>query len=100
MDDCQAKIAIAHPCSLPAIAFDHHQAPVDLLPPVHPGGVLLADKTTLGEADAIELGGIALQPKQVAEFGPTFANAKPQAMLEPAGCWLGGWGEPAEAQLS
>src|SRR3546814_2263817 len=31
----------------------HDQPPVDLLPPVHPRGILLSDITALGEADAV-----------------------------------------------
>ena len=67
-----------------AVALDHHQAPVDLAPPVHPRRILLADEAALGEADAVQFRRIALQPEQVAEFGAALADAKPQAVLEPA----------------
>jgi len=45
---------------------DNEKTSVDLLPPVHPGGIFLADKTALGEADSVEFGGIALEPEDVA----------------------------------
>ena len=67
-----------------AVAFDHDQPAVDLLPPVHPRGILLADEAALGEADAVQFGGIAFEPEEVAELGAAFADAEAQAMLEPA----------------
>ena len=68
-----------------AVALDHDQPAVDLLPPVHPRGILLADEAALGEADAVQLGRIAFEPEDVAELGAAFADAEAQAMLEPAG---------------
>src|SRR5205085_9351598 len=56
------------------VGLDHHQTLVDLPPPVHPRGVLLADEAALGEADAVELGGIAFEPEDVAELNAAFAD--------------------------
>ena len=67
------------------VAFDHDQPAVDLGPPVHPRGIFLADEAALGEADAVQLGGIAFEPEEVAELGAAFADAEAQAVLEPAG---------------
>src|SRR5438046_670627 len=80
------------------VGLDYDQPAVDLAPPVHPRGIFLADKAALGEADAVELDRIALQPEQVAELGATFADAEAEAMLKPARCRLIGWPEPAAAE--
>ena len=58
--ETESRIGRTHP--LAAVAFDHDQPTVDLAAPVHPGGVLLADETALGEAYSVQFGGIALQP--------------------------------------
>ena len=68
----------------PAVALDHDQAAIDLLPPVHPRGILLADEAALGEADAVQFRRIAFEPEQVAELGAAFADAEAQAVLQPA----------------
>ena len=99
MDDRQAEFGISDPRALAAVALDHEQAAVDLLPPVHPGGILLADEAALGEADAVQLGRIAFEPEQVAKLGAAFADAEAQAMLEPAVRRLAGGREPAAAKL-
>ena len=65
-------------------ALDNDQPPIDLLSPVHPRRVFLADEAALAEADAVQFGGIAFEPEDVAELGAAFANAKAEAMLEPA----------------
>ena len=58
------------------IRFDHDQAAVDLLPPVHPRGILLADEAALRKTDAVQFGGIAFEPEDVAEFGAAFGDAE------------------------
>src|SRR5262245_16067759 len=65
------------------IAFHDDQPAVDLLPPVHSGGILLTDKAALGETDAVQLGGIAFEPKQLAKLGAALAHTQPKPMLEP-----------------
>src|SRR4051794_29834100 len=80
------------------IGFDHDQPAIDLLPPVHPRGVLLADETALAEADAVQLRRIALEPQDIAELGPAFAHAEAEAVLKPAGRRFVGRGEPAVAE--
>jgi hypothetical protein len=64
-------------------------AAVDLLPPVHPRGVFLPDIAALGEADAVEFGGIAFEPQGcvAAQFGAAFGNAQRQAVRAP--CLVG-----------
>ena len=68
------------------------------MPPVHPRGILLADEAALGEADPVQLGGIAFEPEDVAELGAAFADAEAQAMLEPACCRFASRREPAPAE--
>src|SRR3954470_19273559 len=87
MFDREAKLGVVDACARSgSVGLDHDQPPIDLLPPVHPRGILLADEAALGEADAIQLGGVAFEPEQVAELGAAFANAETEAMLEPAAC--------------
>ncbi len=68
----------------PPGGFDHDQAAVDLGAPVHPRGIFLADEAALGEADAVQFGGVAFEPEDVAKLGAAFADAEAQAVLEPA----------------
>ena len=84
MDDRQAEFGIGDAGAVP-LSPDHDQPAVDLLPPVHPRGIFLADEAALGEADAVQFGGVAFQPEQVAKLRAAFADAEPQAMLAPAG---------------
>src|SRR4051812_24465974 len=81
----EAEIFVEH---VSPRAFDRgwhdEETAVDLLPPVHPRGVLLPDETALGEADAVELRGVAFEPEDVAKLRAAFAHAEPQAVLEPA----------------
>jgi hypothetical protein len=77
----QADLWIFGARTLSTAAADHDQPPVDLLPPVHPGGILLADEAALRKADAVQLRRIAFEPEQVAELRAAFANAEPKAML-------------------
>src|SRR6478672_1295519 len=81
------------------IGLHHDEAAVDLLPPVHAGGILLPHEATLGEADAIQLCRIALEPEEVAELGPPFADAEAQAVFEPIRCGLAGRPKPAAAEF-
>ena len=99
MDHRQAEVGIGDANALAAVAFNHQQAPVDLRPPVHPGRILLPDEAALGEADAIQFGGIAFEPQQVAELGRTLAHPKPQAMLAPVRCRFVGRRDPASAEI-
>ena len=62
--------------------FDDQEPAVDLGSPVHPGGVLLPDEAALGEADAVQFGGVAFEPEDVAELGAALADAEAEAMLE------------------
>ena len=84
MDHGKPKIGISGAYPFAAIALNHDQSAVDLLPPIHPGGIFLSDEATLGEADAVQLDRIALQPEQVAEFGVALAYAEAEAVIEPA----------------
>ncbi len=85
----QAELGIVRrACAAPLRRAHDDQPPIDLLPPVHPRGILLADEAALGEADAVQLGGIAFEPEDVAELGAAFAHAEAKAVLEPAGCRL------------
>ena len=68
-----------------SIAFHHDEPPIDLLPPVHPGGILLADEAAFAEADAVQFGGVAFEPEDIAELRAAFGDAEAKAMLEPAG---------------
>jgi hypothetical protein len=79
--------------------LDDDQPAVDLGAPVHAGGVLLADEASLGEADSVELGGIAFEPEDVAELGAAFAGPEAEAVLEVAGRRIGRRGEPAAADI-
>ena len=75
------------------------QPAVDLLPPVHPRGIFLADEAALGEADAVQFRGIAFEPEDVAELGAAFADAEAKAMLEPAVAGSSGGAKPALAKV-
>ena len=98
MYDRQAELGINDPrARSAAVVSDDDQPPIDLLPPVHAGGIFLADEAALGEADAVQLGGIAFEPEQVAKLGAAFAHAEAQAMVEPAGAG-GRRGQPAAAE--
>ena len=90
-DNRRARVA-------PPSGFHDDKPAIDLLPPVHPGGILLPDEAALGEADAVQLGGIAFEPEDIAELGPAFADAEAQSMFKPAGCWLIGRPKPAVAE--
>ena len=69
----ESKIGIMNSSSRTRLVRGHdHEPPVDLLPPVHSGGVLLPDEAAFGEADPVQLGRVAFQPENVAEFGPAF----------------------------
>ena len=81
------------------VGLDDDQPAVDLGPPVHPRGILLADEAALGETDAVEFGGIAFEPEDVAELGAAFGDAEAEAMLEPAGRGIRGGREPATAEF-
>ena len=98
VNDSKTKLGIVNPGAL--IASPNYEEPtIDLLPPIHPGGILLADEAALGETDPIQLGGIAFKPEKVAEFGSAFADAKAKAMLEPPVRGLGGTAKPALTEL-
>src|SRR5690349_13142538 len=75
------------------------ESSIDLLPPVHPGGVFLADEAALGETHAVQFRRIALEPQQVGEFLTAFADAEMEAMLQPAMGVLVRLTEPAAAQF-
>ena len=87
MDDRHVRLADIRPASAVSAAagLDDEQPAIDLRPPVHPRGILLADEAALGEADAVQLGRVAFEPEDVAELGAAFGDAEAQAMLEPAG---------------
>ena len=74
------------------------QPPVDLLPPIHPGGILLADEAALGKADAVQFGGVAFEPEQVSKLGASFGDGEAEAVLEPAFCRLISWRQPPPAK--
>jgi hypothetical protein len=84
MNDRQVEFAIFSPSSLDPRALHNDEAAIDLLPPVHPRRILLADEATLGEADAIQFGCVAFEPEKIAKLGASFADPKAEAMLEPA----------------
>ena len=56
----------------------HHDAAVDLLPPVHPCGIFLSDITTFGEADAVQFHRICFKPEDIAELARTLGNTQRQ----------------------
>ena len=98
VDDGEAELGIFDARALATAALDHEQAAIDLLPPVHPRGILLADEAALGEADPVQLGRIAFEPEHVAELRAAFADAEAEPVLEPADCRLGRGREPAPAE--
>src|SRR5918993_5422030 len=73
--------------------------PIDLLPPVHSRRVLLPDEAALGEADAVELDGVAFEPEDVTELRPALADTQAQTVLEPAGSRLIRFAEPSPPKL-
>ena len=75
MDHGQAEIGIIDARAVATLAFDHEQPAIDLLTPVHPRGILLADEATLGEADAVQLRRVAFEPEQVTQLRAPFADA-------------------------
>ena len=82
--DRKAELGIFGAGAGAAAARDDEQPAVDLLPPVHARGILLADEAALGEADAVQLGRIAFEPEDVAKLRPPFGDAEAQAVVEPA----------------
>ena len=99
MNDRKAELGIGGPRPVAAVALDHDQPAIDLAPPVHPGGVFLADEAAFGETDAVQLGRVAFQPEQVAKLGAAFAGPETEAVFQPA---LGGrrcGAKPAAAKL-
>jgi hypothetical protein len=71
---------------------------VDLLPPVHPRGIFLPDVAALCEADAVQLGGVAFEPEEIAELGAAFAHAEGEAMRQPAEGGFFGRRQPAATE--
>ena len=65
------------------VGFDHDQPAVDLLAPVHARGILLPNEAAFGEADTVQLGGVAFQPEKIADFRAPLADAKAKAMRKP-----------------
>src|SRR5205085_1501697 len=82
-----------------AVALHHQEPAIDLLSPIHPRGVLLADEAALGETNSVQLHGIAFEPEDIAELGAAFADAEPKTVLEPARRRFGRRSKPALAQL-
>ena len=78
---------------------NHDEATVDLLPPVHARRILLADEAALGEADAVQLGGIAFEPEDVAQLRATLADSEAEAVFEPAFRRISRGSEPPAAEL-
>jgi hypothetical protein len=58
------------------------EAAVDLRAVVHPGGIFLADIAALGEADSVQLGGIAFEPEKVGQFRAALSDAEPEPVFE------------------
>ena len=86
MLDRQAELGIMNSGTRArSVGFHHDEPPIDLLPPVHPGGILLADEAALGKTDAAEFDRIAFEPEDFAELRAAFGDAEAKAMLEPAG---------------
>src|SRR5215217_7031533 len=85
MLDRQSELLIDDARPLSGFGGRHNdKPPIDLLPPVHPGGIFLPDEAALGETDAVELDGVTFEPEDVGEFRTAFANPQAQAVLEPA----------------
>src|SRR5688572_15970671 len=81
----QSELLIDDPGSRSGFGGRHDdKPPIDLLPPVHPGGIFLPDEAALGEADSVELDGVAFEPEDVSELRPALADTQAQAVLEPA----------------
>src|SRR3546814_8632444 len=68
---------------------------------MHPRGILLPDIAALGEADAAQLGRIALKPQGLArsQFGDALGHAQPQPMLGPVIRRRAHRAEPASAEF-
>ena len=98
MLDGEAELGIGDRGCAVRVGLDDHQPAVDLRAPVHSRGVFLADEAALGEADAVQLGRIAFEPEDVAEFGAAFGDAEAETVLEPAGRRIGRGAEPAAAE--
>ena len=67
---------------------------------MHPGGILLPDVAALGEADAVQLARIRLQPQGFAasQLGHAFRHAQRQAVRVPPRRRRAWRGDPAPAQ--
>jgi hypothetical protein len=80
----QSQLGIGHlaPLLVGAVEGHHHQPAIDLLPPIHPRGVLLADVAALGERDAVQFCRIGFEPQHVAELGAAFGHADPEPVRE------------------
>src|SRR5438067_767184 len=100
MFDGEAELGIADTRAWAGrVGLDHHEPAIDLLAPVHPRCILLADKAALGEADSIQLDRVALEPENVAELRPPFGDAQMEAVLEPVGGGFARRRNPAAAEL-
>ena len=97
--DREAEVRIVDPRFAGRPPLDNDQPAVDLLPPVHPRRIFLTDEAALVEADAVQFGSIAFEPKKVAELDAALADTKAKAMLKPAVGGLSGGAQPSVAEL-
>src|SRR5438128_3819869 len=75
----EAELGIMDPRARAGRAgFDRHQSAVDLLTPVHPRGIFLADEATFGEADAVQFGCVAFEPEDIAKLEAAFGHSEAQ----------------------
>ena len=84
MNDRQAYVRIFNAGALSAVALDHQEPAIDLLPPVHASGIFLPDETAFREADPVQFDRIAFEPEDIAEFSTTLRDAEAEPMLKPA----------------
>src|SRR5206468_6049971 len=99
VNDRDLELRIFGARTFAATSEHDEETAIDLLPPVHASGILLADEAAFGEADPVQLGGVALEPEKIAEFRLAFGNAQAQPMFEPAERGLVRRAEPAVAEL-
>src|SRR4051794_8728023 len=98
----EAELGVEDAGALAGLAVPRDdEAAVDLRAVVHPRRILLADVAALGEADPVELGGVAFEPQRFvrAELGAALGDSEREAVGEPAFRWFPGRCEPAVAEV-
>jgi hypothetical protein len=86
MIDGEAELGIMDPgARAGSVGRDDDQAAIDPGAIVHPGGIFLADIAALGEADSVQLAGVAFEPEDVvgAELGSALGDSVAEAVGAP-----------------